>query len=651
MSEKEEFLNELQSKLQEKIEQWGEETTGSIQLPYTLGDYLLISVLGQGGMGTVYEALHVRLDKKVAVKVLSPDRVKNTESLERFARETMAIGKLSHSNIIQALDAREENGICFLVMDYAEGSDLEELAKVVPSFKIADVCEMVRQAADGLQHAFESGLVHRDIKPSNLFLSTQKNSTGQIKSVTLKILDLGLARIVSEGQKENLTRTKQIVGTLDYIAPEQIEESRDIDIRADLYSLGCTLYFLLTHHRPFAEKKSQFQKMQAHVETVPAAVIQYRADIPEKLNAIVMKLLSKKPEDRFSTPAELSDALAPFCQEADLLELMDQFYRNRKGHSSGSHDPTKNIEISDTGKPDDRTNPSNSNTKPKKRWMIPVLSVGAVFLLAVFWDNIFKTEEQEPIQKIAEDKTKIKNAEIKNVGLKEEQKQVIIDEKKYQYALELDGVDDIIETDFKYTDSSPITLEAWVKPEIVEPFRKMVIFSNAEAAGFSLVISPEVCPRFLFHDGFTYIIQNDSAPVTKDKEVHLAAIYDGISISLFMDGKRQGRNVPVRKRHHSSPLRVYIGANPDPNFDGREEAGFRSLFKGLIREVRISKGVLYEDDFQVPRHFKTDAETILHYRFTKNSSKYVQDLSDNHHNGIIHGGAKVVSWKPSSSLE
>ena len=640
MSEKEDFLNELESKLREKIEQWNEQegATHAEQLPFTLGDYVLISVLGQGGMGTVYEALHVRLDKKVAVKVLSADRVKNAESLERFTRETMAIGKLAHPNIIQALDAREENGNYFFVMEYAEGADLEELAKFVTPFKIADVCEMVRQAADGLQHAYESKLVHRDIKPSNLFLANLNNSTGQIKSVTLKILDLGLARIVSSTPKESLTATQQIVGTLDYIAPEQIEESRDVDIRADLYSLGCTLYFLLTHHRPFAEKKSQFQKMQAHVETVPAPVIQYRAEIPAELNAIVMKLLSKKPEDRFSTPAELGDALAPFCEEADLVELMDQFCKERKVHSPGSHDLTKNIVKSDTGKPGNRI---RTKDKSKHRWMIPVLSVGAVFLLAVYGGNFFKTEIDAPIQKIVEN-----TVEVKNAGIKEEQKNVILDEKKYQYALELDGIDDFIETDFKYIDAIPITFEVKVVYGFTDLPRKMELICNAETAGMSLSITDEGLPFFQFHDGVYFTRKKSSTAIIEGSMNHIAAIYDGIGLSLFVNGKRQGLSVPVRRRHHSSPLSIHIGANPDPQLEGRPQAGFRSLVKGLIREVRISKGVCYEDDFQVPKHFKSDANTILHYRFTKNNSKYIQDLSDNNHNGIIHGGAKVVSWEP-----
>ncbi len=652
MSDKEKFLNQLQSRLKKNIEEWNstDASSNSVQLPLTLGDYVLISKLGQGGMGVVYEALHVRLDKKVAVKVLSADRMNNAEALGRFARETMAIGKLMHPNIIQALDAREENGTYFLVLEYVDGADLEELAEYVAQFEIADICEMMRQAADGLQHAHENGLVHRDIKPSNLFLALSKDSERRIKSAVVKILDLGLAQIVADSDKGNLTGTQQIMGTLDYIAPEQIQDSRSVDIRSDLYSLGCTFYFLLTRHRPFALHVGQYQKMQAHVESVPEAVDLHRSDIPAEISEIVMKLLSKKPEERFETPRQLRNALAPFCTGADLVTLAGQFEARRNAQHPGSFEQTKKIELSDTEKSEilktldsnrdsvftDNNSLSTDDARPVPklvRWGLPFSLLAAV-LFFFFWNN--PLEEQAPLTE--------PNSPAGNVPAVATQDGTV-DEAKYRYAIRMDGIDDFIETDFKYTQGYPITMEAWVKPKILEPFRKMAIFSNAEAAGFSLVIDPLMSPKFLFHDGFSYVIHNDAVPIPKEKEVHLAAVYDGISISLFTDGKRHGRNVSVKKRHHPSPLRVYIGANPDPNFDGRERAGFRALYEGLIREIRISKGVLYEKEFDVPRHFKPKANTILLYRFTKNDKKYVRDLSGNNHNGIIHGEAKIVSWK------
>jgi len=165
MDEKEEFLDQFQLKLKQNLKKWKQEKSKrdgqaglpglAVQLPFTLGDYVLISVLGQGGMGTVYEALQVRMEKKVAVKILSVHRMADAESQERFAREIMAYGKLRHQNIIQALDAREEDGVYFLVMEYGDGADLEELTEYINPFRISDVCEMIRQASMGLQHAYE----------------------------------------------------------------------------------------------------------------------------------------------------------------------------------------------------------------------------------------------------------------------------------------------------------------------------------------------------------------------------------------------------------------------------------------------------------------------------------------------------------------
>ncbi len=658
MSDKEKFLNQLQSRLKKNIEEWNstDASSNSVQLPLTLGDYVLISKLGQGGMGVVYGALHVRLDKKVAVKVLSADRMNNAEALGRFARETMAIGKLMHPNIIQALDAREENGTYFLVLEYVDGADLEKLAEYVAQFEVADICEIMRQAADGLQHAHENGLVHRDIKPSNLFLALSKDSERRIKSAVVKILDLGLAQIVADSDKGNLTGTQQIMGTLDYIAPEQIQDSRSVDIRSDLYSLGCSFYFLLTRHRPFARHVGQYQKMQAHVESVPETVDLHRSDIPAELSAIVMKLLSKKPEERFATPRQLSHALAPFCTGADLVALAGHFEANRNARHPGSFEQTKKIELSETEKSEIlKTLDSNRDSVPTGngslptdnaksvhklvRWGLPS-SLFAGLLFFFFWNN--PLEEQAPLTE--------PNSSAGNVPAVATQDETV-DEAKYRYEMEFDGVDDFIETDFLYDDSTLITLELWATPRIVDTPGKRAFMSNAETAGFSFALDRERHPTFLLHDGDGYVKHEQSQKELREVETHYVAIYDGISLSLFVDGTKQGRSIPVRKRHHPSPLPVYIGCNPDPELEGRPQAGYRNLFTGTMREVRISKGAIYQKDFVPAKRLKSDASTILLYRFTKNDRNTVKDLSGNNHDGIIHGNAKIIPWKETDTIQ
>jgi WD40 repeat protein/serine/threonine protein kinase len=311
-----------------------------------LRDYQLLEELGAGGMGTVYKARHQRLKRIVALKVLPADRTRDKRAVARFEREMEAVGKLEHANIVRALDAGEHEGTHYLVMEYVDGLDLSHVVRRlslplptvrnalrgvpgegglpspltspparVSRIKIPDACELVRQAALGLQCAYEHGLVHRDIKPSNLMLT----STGQVK-----VLDLGLALLLAEQPVgEELTGTSQMMGTADYCAPEQGGDSHTVDIRADIYSLGCTLYKLLCGHAPFASEyyNTTMKKLMAHMTLPVPPICHERAEIPEGLSHVLDRLLSKNPADRYSTPSEVVTALAPFAAGSDLQQL------------------------------------------------------------------------------------------------------------------------------------------------------------------------------------------------------------------------------------------------------------------------------------------------------------------------------------------
>src|SRR5579872_4740814 len=212
--------------------------------PTRLGPYEVKERIGSGGMGTVYRAFHVKLKKWVALKVVRSDLLGDSQAVGRFQRDMEAVGRLDHPNIVRATDAGEEGGIHFLVMEWVDGTDLANLVRCCGPLPVAEACELARQAAVALQCAHLQGLVHRDVKPSNLLLSQQG---------ILKLLDLGLARLVGEREDSGgLTMLGQMMGTADYTAPEQWEASHTVDIRADLYSLGCTLYTLLAGKPPFS---------------------------------------------------------------------------------------------------------------------------------------------------------------------------------------------------------------------------------------------------------------------------------------------------------------------------------------------------------------------------------------------------------------
>ena len=253
-------------------------------------------------------ARHLRLGKLVALKVLRAGLEEGRLLLERFKQEMHLIGRLNHPNIVTALDAREENGTLFLVMELVDGAGVDRLVAAGP-LRIADACEIARQVALGLEHAHEHRLVHRDMKPSNLILSRRG---------VVKIVDFGLARVNEEQLSRGLTDAGTTMGTLDFIAPEQCEDATHADIRADIYSLGCTLFNLLTGHAPFSgpNYSTAAAKVRAHCVAPPPLVSQARPEVPAALSGIVARMMAKQPTKRFSTPGEVAEALRPLRSQA-----------------------------------------------------------------------------------------------------------------------------------------------------------------------------------------------------------------------------------------------------------------------------------------------------------------------------------------------
>jgi len=271
-----------------------------------LTEYQPLGEIGVGGMGVVFQAIHRKLKRPVAIKFIPAHRRQTEAAVESFHLEMEAIGRLDHPNIVRAYDAGNFEGIDYLVMEYVDGVDLAALVHGRGALPYAQACDIARQVAVALEHLHSSGLVHRDIKPSNILLSY----AGQVK-----LADLGLAGWhVSEKVEPSPGGSQRAVGTIDYMAPEQADASSAPDIRADLYSLGCTLYFLLTGRPPFGEMKSVTKKLKAHAEAPPRPLQSFRDDLPGPVVAIVNRLLAKTPEGRFATPAEVARALAPWTQ-------------------------------------------------------------------------------------------------------------------------------------------------------------------------------------------------------------------------------------------------------------------------------------------------------------------------------------------------
>ncbi len=287
-----------------------------------LGQYRILEFLGGGGMGQVYKAVHPVMDRTVALKIIAPRLMQDKVARARFQREVRNAARLIHPNIVVAHDAAEVDGLWFLVMEYIEGQDAARLMSEYgrPSETLA--CEIARQVALGLQYAHECGMVHRDIKPANLMLANARPSTGCIlngwpDSPLVKILDFGLARLVAPdgaglAAADGLTREGIMVGTPEYMAPEQVRNSGTVDIRSDIYSLGCTLYQLLSGRPPF-RALSTFELTMMHVQQPPEPILRFCPDLPPELSVIVHRMLAKKAEERFQTPGAAAEALKPFA--------------------------------------------------------------------------------------------------------------------------------------------------------------------------------------------------------------------------------------------------------------------------------------------------------------------------------------------------
>ena len=270
---------------------------------FFLGKYKLLGHIGTGGMSSVYLAEHTRMGDKRAIKVLPKSRVRDATYLARFQLEAKAIASLNHPNIVLAYDIDNEDDVHYIVMEFVDGIDLQLLVKNDGRLDCSTAAEMIAQAARGLEHAHTNGVIHRDVKPANLLID---------RDGVVRLLDMGLA-LVTAGDDESLTvaNNENVLGTADYLAPEQALNSHTVDHRADIYGLGCTLYFLLTGKPPFSDG-TLAQRIAKHQSEMPTPVRQLRSDCPGELEGILVKMIQKDPAYRYQSAADVAEVLERF---------------------------------------------------------------------------------------------------------------------------------------------------------------------------------------------------------------------------------------------------------------------------------------------------------------------------------------------------
>jgi serine/threonine protein kinase len=356
---------------------------------------LLLEQLGEGGMGKVYKAKHRLMGRTVALKVIRRERLVHPDAVRRFHREIQAAAQLSHPNVVLAYDADRLGDVHFFAMEYVRGSDLGKIVRDRGPLPIREACDYSRQAALGLQHAHERGLVHRDIKPTNLLLTDAKEeimraALGGVIALSLsdeargviKILDMGLARVAEPLFGEDpsrITHEGLVIGTPDFLAPEQARNASTVDIRADLYGLGCTLFYMLTAQVPFPGGTPTEKLLKHAIEPTPD-VRALRADAPAGLASVLAKMMAKKPEERYQSPAEAAAALEPFSMNSPAPRPV-----NPAPAPNPFADSVFNAPI-----PVNATSEKSGGAIPRQTWIAVGVIVGASLLLVVLFGLLFR---------------------------------------------------------------------------------------------------------------------------------------------------------------------------------------------------------------------------------------------------------------------
>lgn len=541
--------------------------------PLSIGHISLEYEIGSGGMGRVFKGYDTRLIRPVAVKLINTERQKEWKDLAERFERE-----------VQILARMESPYVVKALFAGEENGFTYFVQEYVDGKNLKERMDELRfpmpsRASAAIVYQVASGLtaVHK------LGIVHRDIHPGNLllnNRGFVQIADFGLAFEEGRSDGSELTSMRQGFGQVKYVAPEQWNSARNATSSSDIYSLGCVWFYLITGLPVNRDSRS--------LEIIhPANQFQMvnRAD-----RKLLKSMLHEDPQQR-PTAEQIVAALKSRGEAVNSIEVLLK-------------------------KQTDRT--------PATGKRIAWISGIALLLLCSFLYLLIPPAESKLSQKIKPAAPVIPPPESTIVN-------------QEQFALRFDGIDDFVETSFVYGSGAPITFEAWITPDCQERPRTMEIISNAETAGIIVRLKDGTHPEFLFHEGTSYAAHTRSRQIGCGKLVHLAAVYDGISVGMYVDGKKQGLSFPVRRLHRHSPIPIHLGANPDPALIGRPVAEKKDCFAGLIHQCRFSRGAIYEEDFSPEKMLSTSDSTILLYHLNTNSGKIVKDKSGNGHDGKIVG--------------
>ena len=615
-----------------------------------LGSYVILDKLGQGGMGLVLLAEHRKMKRTVALKVLSPAVTKSPQTVARFQREVEAAARLDHPNIVTAHDAGEADGRHFYVMQYVPGSDLSSLVKKEGPLPGRKAVDYVLQAARGLEYAHQQGIIHRDIKPANLLLDKQG---------VIKILDMGLARFddAAQGQAE-LTNTGAVLGTIDFMAPEQALNSKTADARSDVYSLGMTLWFLLTG-KPAYDGPTLTSRLMAHqTQPIPSLSGSISTaigdDLVSVLEPVFQKMVAKQPGDRFQTMRAVIAALDS-CLSGTALTAAEPMasvtlsqsasgIRAAKTGTSASGTaqdsksrlvmppplPSMQTTISASHTPDATLASSTSVIPPRRGIPIIGLAVGLLCVLGVLAAGVaYFTQGRHVVPPRV-------TTDTSQTGATEVVPPEVSEPPGRELALEVARPGDNIQLpSFEFIRTDGSTMEMWLTDrggdQAIElwsmraPGRPAIVFERERTDTFTGVV------RYGFERAGTVPYAQSN------KRFHVAACWlrlgKEVHFRFYLNGRTELRNSATLTAEKKNTGRV----PPKHDFAlGRVMTGGSDTSIGLLlHQFRLSETARYLSDFKPPAELKVNDDTLVLYHFDKDTGEVAVDLSDHQRDGKI----------------